>query len=49
MLFTNIFDAEVINDECKANGAGDMLPQAWCVIDFVVAMFGKALFEEFVG
>ena len=49
MLFSDIFDTEVIYDEGKTDGTGDVFPQAWGVGYFVVPMLGEALGEELVG
>jgi len=49
MLLAHIFNAKVIYHERECNGARDMFPQAWCVWQFEVSLFGQALFEELVG
>ena len=49
MFSSDIFDAEVIDHEGEADGAGDVLPQARRVGYFVVSMWPKAFLQELVG
>jgi hypothetical protein len=45
----NIFYAEVVNDEGECEGSGIMLPKAWCVFGWSVAVGRESFREEAVG
>ena len=49
MFFANVFYTKIVNDKSKTDGAGDVFPKAWGMGNFVVAVLGEALFEQFVG
>lgn len=49
MFFADVFDAEVVDNESEAYRSGNVFPEAWGVDDFVVAVLGEALLEQFVG
>ena len=49
MLFTNVFDAKVINHEGELNGAPSMGPQPRDQLALVVVVGVEAFFEEFIG
>ena len=45
MFFSNIFDAEVIDNKSEADWTCRVLPETRGVDDFVVAVFGEALLQ----
>ena len=49
MLFSNIFNAEVVYHESEADWSCVVFPETGGVDDFVVAVFGEALFMQFIG
>ena len=49
MLFTNVFDAKVINHKGELNGAPFVGPQPRDQLALVVAMGIEGFFKEFIG
>ena len=49
MLFSNILNAEIVDNESEADWSCSVFPETRGVDDFVVAVFCEALFEQFVG
>ena len=48
MLFSFVFDPEIINCECELNGSGDVLPEAGRVRDLEISKWPQTLSEELV-
>jgi hypothetical protein len=46
---THIFDAKIVNDQGKRNGAGAMGPKGRCSFDGAIPKLGKVLGELIVG
>jgi hypothetical protein len=49
LFFANIFDAEVINNQCELDGSCVVLPKARYQFALLVSVLVEAFFEEFVG
>ncbi len=49
MFFANVFDAEVIDNQCELYGSCVVLPKARYQFAFLVSVFVEVFFEEFVG
>ena len=49
MFFADVFDAEVINNQCELYGPCVVLPKARYQFAWSVFVFVEAFFEEFVG
>jgi hypothetical protein len=49
VLFSDIFDAEVVYNQCERDWPGFVLPQSWCGGRWSVSMFGQPFFQEVVG
>ncbi len=49
MFFANVFDAEIINNQCELYGSCAVLPKSRYQFALPVSMFVEAFFEEFVG
>ena len=45
MLFSNIFDAEIIDNKSEADWTCCVLPETRGVDDFVIAVFGMVLLQ----
>jgi hypothetical protein len=45
MLFSDVFNSKIVQDERELDGAGDMLEESWCVREFKVAVSGKSFFK----
>ena len=46
MFLANVFYTKIIDNQCEADRARDVFPQAWGVGNFIVTMFCLALLEE---
>ncbi len=49
MFFANVFDAEVIDNQCELYGSCVVLPKSRYQFALLVSMFVEAFFEKFVG
>jgi hypothetical protein len=49
MFFVDVFDTEVINNQCELYGSCVMLPKARYKFALLVSVFVEAFLEEFVG
>jgi hypothetical protein len=49
MFFANVFDAEIINNQCELYGSCVVLPKSGYQFAFLVFVFVEVFFEEFVG
>ena len=49
MLFSNILNAEIVDNESEADWSCSVFPETRGVDDFIVAVFGEVLFQQFVG
>ncbi len=49
MFFANVFDVEVIDNQCELYGSCVVLPKARYQFALSVSVFVEAFFEEFVG
>ncbi len=49
MFFANVFDAEIINNQCELYGYCVVLPKSRYQFALPVSVFVEAFFEEFVG
>ena len=48
MLFSFVFDPEIIDCECELYGSCDMFPEPGRVCDLEVSKWSETLFEELV-
>ena len=48
MIFTNIFDAKIIDYKAECNCTGDVFPKDFCVGCFIVVFLGEILPEVLV-
>jgi hypothetical protein len=46
---TDVFDSEVVDDQCELNGSGHVFPEAWDQFALIIAVLVQTLFEEFIG
>ncbi len=49
MFFANIFDAEIIDDQCELYGSCVVLPKSRYQFALPVSVFVEVFFKEFVG
>jgi hypothetical protein len=49
MFFASVFDAKIINNQCKLYGSCAVLPKSRYQFALPVSVFVEAFFEEFVG
>ncbi len=49
MFFANVFDAEIINNQCELYGSCVVLPKSWYQFALPVSVFVEAFFKEFIG
>ena len=48
VMFTNVFDPEVVYYEGEHDGAPLVSPETWCAFALVVALFVEAFGKEFL-
>ena len=48
MRFSNIFNAEIVDTECKRNGSPVVLPETRVDFSLVIALGLESLFQEFL-
>ena len=48
VVFSHIYDSEVVHGECKLYWSGNVFPEAWCVSNLVVSMWAQALAQQMI-
>ncbi len=49
MFFANIFDAEIVDNQCELYGSCVVLPKSKFQFAMLVSVFVEVFFKEFVG